>query len=115
MNTCTDYSSTLDCFSYIWGCAPDFSINTNATLDSVFSDIDDGVAAIASRTQNPEALRLLEECRDELRTTLQLYKDGKDIEAQKLVFHAKQIFVKAGKLKKSKAPQAERVEEDYQD
>lgn len=115
MSTCIDYSSTRDCFSYILLGAPDFSINANATLDSVFADIDGGVAAIASRTKNAEALKLLEQCRAKLQETLQLYKQNVIPEARMRIQEAEEIFVQAGKLKKNKAPKAERVEEDYQD
>lgn len=113
---CTDYSSTKDCFSYILLGAPNkFRGNKTFSLDSVFTDIDGGVAAIASRTKNPEALELLDQCRAELQETLQLYKENKIPQARKRIQEAEETFVQAGKLKKSKAPKAERVEEDYQD
>jgi hypothetical protein len=115
MALCTDYSSTRDCFSYIFLGAPNFSGNKSFTLDSVFADIDGGVSAVASRTKNPEALTLLEECRSELRASLQLFKEGKDFDAQKRVQNAQKIFRQAGKLKKSAMLKAERVEDDYLD
>jgi hypothetical protein len=113
---CTDYSSTRDCFSYIWAYAPNnFRRNKTITLESIFADIDGGVAAVASRTKNQEALRLLDECRAELQAIFQLYKDGRELDAQKRLLAAQKIFSQAGQLKKSDAALAERVEEDYQD
>lgn len=105
---CSDYSSTRDCFAYIlvWAPGP-FLGNKTTTLESIFGDIDEGVAAMEARTPHPDAVAKFSECREKLRVSCQLYKAGNAVEARKAVRLAEQLFVAAGKLKRthsSKAP-----------
>jgi len=98
MPLCTDYPSTLDCFSYILLGYPDWPGNKTTTLDSVFADIDAGVEAIAARTENPDALVLLERCRTEIAETFALFKQKNELQAFKHIRQAKATFVAAGRL-----------------
>lgn len=97
MGTCVDYLSTKDCFAYIIVAATDFPSNHNATLETEFADIDGCIAAIPARTRNTDALKLLDECRTELRAAHELYRAGKESEARKRVRHATESFVHAGR------------------
>lgn len=106
---CSDYSSTRDCFAYILVCAPGpFLGNKTTTLESIFEDMDEGVATMEARAQHPDAVATFSECRKKLRSSYQLYKEGNAVDARKEVRLAEQLFVAAGKLKRtrssSKAP-----------
>jgi hypothetical protein len=100
---CTDYSSTRDCFAYIMLAAPGpFPGNKNTTLESIFADIEAGVSAISERAKHPDAQELFARCRNELRSSYQLFKDGNSAEARKKIREAKKLFAEAGKLRRTK-------------
>lgn len=108
-----NFRDIRDIFSYILLFAPNFP-NRNATLDGEFEQLDVALGELAGRIGNPEVLTLLQQCREVSRETLQLYKEGKQREGILRIQDAQELFVKAGRLRKSKAA-AERVEDDYQD
>lgn len=100
---CTDYSSTKDCFVYIWFSAPGpFAGNKTTTLESIFADIEAGVASVLERARNPDAKNLFDRCRSELRLSYQLFKDGNLAEGRKKIREAEKFFIEAGKLRRSK-------------
>jgi hypothetical protein len=102
---CTDLSSTRDCFAYILLAAPGpFPGNKTITLKSIFDDIDAGVSAISERAKHPDAKELFGRCSSDLRSSYELFKNGKVVEGQRKIREAKKLFDEAGKLRRTKSP-----------
>jgi hypothetical protein len=103
MGLCKDYSSTRDCFVYIWGCAPGpFAGNKTTTLESIFADIEAGVSAEWERARRPDAKERLAQCRSRLQLSYQLFKEGNQAEGRKIIREAERLFLEAGKLRRTK-------------
>lgn len=74
-----------------------FPGNKTITLESKFEDVEKGIAAAQARAKHPDALAALSNCREGVRSSYQLYKQGKEIEAGKEILAADELFVAAGK------------------
>ncbi len=111
-----NYRDTLDVFTGILLKAPEFKampVNYVVTLDDVIESLKAGVAGVASRTKNPDALTLFQRCQEEIDITHQLYRDGKIPEAKRQIQIAEAFFKEAGKLRSRKSSTA-LVEDDLQ-
>lgn len=111
-----NYRSTLDYFTFVLIKAPDFPnppTKHALTLDEVVGGLDAGIVGVASRVKNPEALALFEKCREEVKATHQLYKEGKIPEAKRNIQAAEKLFKQAAKLRSSKSAES-LVEDDGQ-
>lgn len=103
MHICKDYGDTLDFMGYTFLCAPDdFPPEDQVNIRTAIANIDGGVSAVAAKTANTEALELFERCQEILREALKAF-DGNDaIAGQKKLLSAKEIFERAGKLRRNK-------------
>ena len=110
------YRDTLDVFTGVLLLAPEFKgmpVKYVVTLDDVMASLKAGVAGVAGRTKNPEALTLFQRCQEEIDVTHQFYRDGKIVEAKRQIQVAENFFKQAGKLRSSKTATA-LVEDDLQ-
>jgi hypothetical protein len=62
------------------------------------------VSAISERAKHPDAKKLFGRCRSELRSSYELFKNGKSVEGQRKIRKAKKLFDEAGKLRRTKSP-----------
>jgi hypothetical protein len=76
-----------------------FPGNKTVTLESKFDDVEKGIAAAQARAKHPDALAALHDCRAKVRSSYQLYKQGKEVEAGKEIIAADELFVAAGRLR----------------
>jgi len=111
-----NYRDTLDRFSFVLLGAPEFKrtpVKYTFTLDDVMASLDAGVAGVASRIKNSEALALFDKCREEIKVTHQYFKEGKLSEARRQIQVARDFFKQAAKLRSTKQSKA-LVEDDGQ-
>jgi len=96
-----NYQDTLDMFSFILLGAPEFKgapVKYSFTLDDVMEALQAGVAGVSSRSENPEAQVLFNQCREEICVTHNFFKEGKLSEAYRQIQVARELFKAGGKI-----------------
>ena len=116
----TTFRDTNDRFTGVFVGAPEFEflnrhVSYTITLDMMMDSLRMGIATVAGRTKNLEALVLFQQSRDELDATHALYRENKISEAQRRIQVAQRLFQQAGKLRNKKGAAARLVEEDQLD
>lgn len=94
---CTDYTSTLEYFSFILLFAPDFPVGRKTTVDEAFQELEEGIVSEVTKAKNPQAAELFVRCRQLIQEALQLYKADKISPAKRRVQDAEKLFKEAGR------------------
>jgi len=66
------YSQTKDCFAGVLGGAPEFRTN-GMTVEQAFNRLDLGILSVIGNAKNPQAIRLLEQCRSEAQAVRDMF------------------------------------------
>jgi len=94
-------SRTRDRIASILVFAPGpFPGNKTVTLESKFRDVEKGIAAAQARAKHPDALAAISDCREKMRSSYLLYKQGEEAKARREILVADQLLVAAGRLKR---------------